>query len=831
MKHRNLACLRLIVVLLAVAMPLRLAGAQIPTDSFTPTLATNLLQQGETAYRAGQLEVAVQAFKQARQAFQQQKDSQGEGMALSNLGAAYLSLERYRDAATVLEAYLPIAQALKNEVGEAQALGNLGIAYKNLGIYSRSIEVQRQAGKLLLKLGDRSGVGQVLLNLGNVFEVVGDYDKAMVAYQQSLKIARQVGNQLGEGSALNNLGQIYANQANYREAIQTTQQSLAISRQAKDQSGQASALINLGAIYHAQNLQQTAAVNYREALAIARQIQNRRLEAQALGSLGLVDADRKDFVKAIEALQQSLAIARQLGDPQLTGMTLNNLGHTFFVAGQLGAAEATLREALRLLDALRPELTDKYNVSLFDTQIHSYNLLQQILIAANQPEAALEATEHGRARAFVELLANRVQGSQPSAITKPASQPLNIQQIKQIAKVQNATLVEYAIVPDDDFTFRGKQKARESELLIWVVSPAGNVTFRQVDLKPLWQKELTLAKVVTLARCFNPGGICPQLAAAVRGIGVIGKPEVPLPKPLAVNLIGLKKLHELLIAPIATALPTEPTDRVIFIPQDSLFLVPFAALQAADESYLIEHHTILTAPAIQVLALTREQRTQRQKQFSATTNTTLVVGNPTMPSVVLQPGQPAVPLPPLPGAEQEAIAVAKLLKTEALIGAKATKAAVLQKLPQANRVHLATHGLLEYGGSSSLQGLGVPGAIALAASGQDNGLLTASEMMDLRLQADLVVLSACDTGQGRITGDGVIGLSRSLISAGVPSVIVSLWSVPDAPTARLMVDFYRNLQTQPDIAKALRQAMLATMKDYPRPVDWAAFNLIGEAVP
>jgi CHAT domain-containing protein len=145
-------------------------------------------------------------------------------------------------------------------------------------------------------------------------------------------------------------------------------------------------------------------------------------------------------------------------------------------------------------------------------------------------------------------------------------------------------------------------------------------------------------------------------------------------------------------------------------------------------------------------------------------------------------------------------------------------------MPKAKIIHLATHGLLD-----DFKGLGVPGAIALAPSEQDTGLLTASEILDMKLNAELVVLSACDTGRGKITGDGVIGLSRSLITAGIPSVIVSLWSVPDAPTASLMTEFYQNLQKNPDKAQAMRQAMLITMKQHPDPKDWAAFTLIGEA--
>jgi CHAT domain-containing protein len=108
-------------------------------------------------------------------------------------------------------------------------------------------------------------------------------------------------------------------------------------------------------------------------------------------------------------------------------------------------------------------------------------------------------------------------------------------------------------------------------------------------------------------------------------------------------------------------------------------------------------------------------------------------------------------------------------------------------------------------------------------------LLTADEILELQLNAELVVLSACDSGQGRVTGDGVVGLSRSLISAGAPTVLVSLWAVQDSPTAQLMVNFYQNLQQDSDKAKALRQAMLATMQEYPNPLNWAAFTLIGEA--
>lgn len=158
-----------------------------------------------------------------------------------------------------------------------------------------------------------------------------------------------------------------------------------------------------------------------------------------------------------------------------------------------------------------------------------------------------------------------------------------------------------------------------------------------------------------------------------------------------------------------------------------------------------------------------------------------------------------------------------------MTGSAATKAAVLRGIERAAYVHLATHGVLHYASEES-----VPGAVVLARSGSDDGLLTSSEIAKLRLSATLIVLSACSTATGRISSDGVIGLSRAFLAAGAQSVLASLWNVPDQPTRELMTGFYTALLKVHDKAQALRLAMLELSKKHPNPIDWAGFILIGD---
>ena len=767
--------------------------------------AETLISLGNVSFETGEYAKALESFSQALQLFRVEKNLRAEKTVLNNIGTVYSNLGDYKQALDYYQQSLAINQEIGDKANEGKLLNNIGAVYRNLGEYQKALDYSMQALPLLRAIGDRKGEGITLNNIGVFYSSIGDYEKALDYYQQSLVNSIKIGDKANEGRLLNNIGIVYRNLGEYQKSLEYSQQALSLLREVRFRGEEAVTLNNIGQVYSSLSEYEKALKFYQQSLVLSKEIGDINSEGKTLRNIGEVYSQLGQNHKAIEFINRSLSIARQTENRPDEEQTLSILGSILFELGNFQEAEKTLFHAIEVAESLRPGLTDVDKVSIFETQINTYRHLRDILVAQNKTDDALLITERSRSRAFLELLSRRLSPNQNILLSV---KPPNIQQIKQIAKEQNATLVEYSI-SYRDFKVQGKKQTQESELLIWVIKPTGEVAFRRIDLKFLWQQQkISLVDLVVNSR--NSIGV-------VRGITrstVANIDEKHLQKPL-------QQLYKLLIEPIADLLPTDQKAHIVFIPEQSLFLVPFAALQGSTGKYLIEKHTIRTAPSIQVLDLTYRQA-QRGRGLA---KDVLIVGNPTMPKVSYKLGEPPVQLLPLPGAEKEAQDIAALFNTKAITGNQATETAVLQQMPKARFIHLATHGLF----LDNIKGLDVPSGIALAPSGKDDGLLTSSKILNLKLNAELVVLSGCDTGRGRITSDGIIGLSRSFFAAGVPSVIAALWSVPDAPTASLMTEFYQNLQQNPDKAQALRQAMLTTMQKHPNPINWAAFTLIGEA--
>ncbi|MDF5732098.1 MAG: CHAT domain-containing protein [Rhizonema sp. PD38] len=682
---------------------------------------------------------------------------------------------------------------------QAKSLNNLGKSYQNTGNLQQALSNYQQALVIAQAIKERARISKVLINLGEVANKLGDTAKAKTSFEQALKIGQQI---------------------NDAQLIIAAKQAQLENNPLK---AEADKLIEQGNKRLDTSQFRAALGSYEQALKIYQSIKDHSREENALNGIGLAYFYLGDYKKAIDYQSQSLAIARALKDRLGESQSLNNLGVTYLDSANPKAAEVYLRGAIAVDESIRKDLqnNDAFKISIFETQASSYRLLQQAEVAQNHTLDALLIAERGRTQALIELVASRLGLS-----SKPIG--LSIEQIQHIAQQQNATLVEYSLAGDD--------------LYIWVIKPTGEITFHKVDLKRTKIGNLAENTRVAAATIAESRGVANQIIT-----GLVSKTRSSLNPTQStsdqhntstvrsLDCRGndcLQQMYQLLIQPIEKQLPTNPDAHVIFIPHQSLFLVPFAALQDKNQQFLIEKHTISIAPSIQVLQLTHQQKLKLQSQQSAAENsfanvakTAIVVGNPIMPYVSLKIGEPPQQLPALPGAQQEAEQVAQVLQTPVLTKEQASKAAVSKLMQKASIIHLATHGLLD-----NLEEPGIPGVVALAPSKGDDGLLSAKEVLNLNLNAQLVVLSACDTGRGRITEDSVLGFPRALITAGVPSIIVSLWQVSDQnSTVFLMPEFYRQWKNNPDKAHALRAAMLETKKRYPNPSDWAAFVFIGEA--
>jgi CHAT domain-containing protein len=802
-------------------------------------------------------------------------DIQKKGDIYSLLGFVYLAQNKYDVSLDYFNKAIINAQENKNQSLELTTNRIIAGVYSNIGDTDRAIEFENKALKLSQNLSNCSV--KIQNNLSSQQSdrdfITQQYQKANCQFIQQMEI-----------QSLARLGSLYIASENqkytFNEGIKYITQGLELSQKLKKSDEEAMAFQYLGSAYAQRENWNDAIKYYEKALNIASSTTdasnyfNWNFNADLLQSLAIAHAKNGNIQEALK-IQLRAELLNKTGS-NLRGLAISRSrgGYLYFVAKDTAKAEKLLVDAIDKFELILSSgvgKQDSNRISFFNSYLFAYQTLIEVSIAQNKPNQALEISERGRARILAELLSSSPIATKNTNIITQTPK-INIQQIQQIAKQQNATLVEYQIIYDksrvtSNLLQNKKPLLYPVKLLIWVIKPNGEIVFHQSNLPSLQQKTSlenlitdTLTSISQDKLAVNPTRDNNPLTFKIGDrvklkddmakdppwivVGVnsdtltLRQPSYPdeqtstYPIASVVEKIGangsqssanaksrnLQQLYQLLVAPIAKHLPKREDERVIFIPQQELFAVPFPALQDANGRYLIEKHPILTAPSIQVLQLTA-----RQQRIPSTNKDVLLVGNPIMPKVAYKPGETPQQLPQLEGTAAEVNAIAPLFQTSPIVGKDATKQTILSLLPKARIAHFATHGILD-----DLRGLG--SAIALTPAGNDNGLLTAEEIFDLKLNADLVVISACNTGKGRITGDGVIGLSRSLMNAGVPSLVVSLWSVNDRSTTTLMTEFYRNLQQKKlDKARSLQKAMQSMIQNNYSPYDWAAFNLIGNA--
>lgn len=672
--------------------------------------------------------------------------------------------------------------------------------------------------------------------VGRCYRSLGQSSAALKYYGDALREYERSKDPLRQAEVLSNIAVVHLDNMNQEGFQMNASRANELFTLLHDEKGAGTMDFNKAQFAFVSNHYESAIPLYEQAFTKLKNAHETQLAASAMRGKGfaLLRAHKPDL--AVKAFEQSLTMVS--GTDNLEAQWDCNLG--------LGAAYTQLKEtdkaigylkiAVELVEKERQQLTrDSFKTHNLDFRRACYLELADAYLSQNKLYEALEVAEKGKARAFLDLLANRrsremdlshlpggtISGEKPllvamadlpgtrsvtfkakeHALIEPTmispvnAKPPDIGEIKSLLGKRKSTCLEYYLF---------KQK-----MVIWVVKPDLSISTVVV---PIHKKDLA-AELQELYQALLTPHKTPAEADA------LGHKRQKL----------LRSLYAKLIAPVAKDLPTSPEETVTIVPDQELFMVPFAALMTPDGTFLTEKHTLSYTPAIGVLRATQQLANEHKAE-----KTLLAFGNPVSPAAA------AIGLPPLPYSEKEVKNIAQLFgaeNTNLKIGSDATKSAFAAAAPTKSCLHLATHGLVD-------EEQPTKSALVLAPENGDDGMLTVGDILKLKdIKANLIVLSACQTGRGKITGDGVVGLSRAFIIAGTPSVIVSQWNVDDVVTEYLMRHFYQEYLSGKPKAQALRHAQIAALKALDRehegepitpntvranPRYWGAFQIIGE---
>jgi CHAT domain-containing protein len=799
---------------------------------------------GKVYSSIGRSTEALPYYQDSLQITRQLGDRVGEVRSLNNIGNVYRNTGRYTEALHHYQDSLKIAHQLGHRAGEASILGNLGIVYHDTGWYAASLRYQQDCLKIQRELDDRAGEVGSLNIIGAIHGSTGRHTEELRYCLDSLKLARELEDRQGEVSSLMNLGNAYKSTGHYVEALRHYQDGLKITRALGDRAKEAGILGNLGIIYRSTGRHGEALRHYQDALTIAHDLGALDMEARTLGNIGVFYGATGQFQKAVESCEAGLKLAESIGDPLTAFRCYTGIGAAHANQKHWSEAVAVYRQAIANIERVRGRTQEQsLQISFLAQYVNSYRDLARCLLELDQVAEAFAVMEQAKARALVDVLRTgkadirkgmtneqrqKEQQLQEhlTALTVERealqSHKLNPKRQTELADQRTRARQDYEAFRRDLFLRLPQLQTRRAEFAPAALTELNHSLFADrpnlVVLSYLVGDQQTVLFVLT--RGDKPGG---PARLAVHRIEV-GEKELAesveqfraaCRKPAAGTPNG-EDLYRWLLAPIEKTL--EEASQLLIVPDGPLHTLPFHALKDdEDGKYLIQRCPVSYAPSATALLKMAELGRLRRHTPAARSASLLAVG-------ISDFGRRQHHLP---AAEKEARAVTELLgeKVRPLLGAEATKAGLRSAWMGRRYLHLATHGLLN-------EAAPLYSAVVLAqADGRDEGLLYARDLLEEELSAELVVLSACETGLGRNTsGEGLLGMTWAWFVAGVPSTVASQWSVADDSTARLMRVFYTELKAGVPKAEALRRAQLSLLKERKtrHPFYWAPFVLNGD---
>jgi len=550
------------------------------------------------------------------------------------------------------------------------------------------------------------------------------------------------------------------------------------------------------------------------ARALARELVLAEVEAGAVGSLGWTALARGDARAALARFDEARALGRRLDHVALLISVEAGAARSLDALGRGPEALEAFGRAMALVEDLRGQLseTDLRAGFLDDKQAIYHGAVRAALSLGREAEA-FGFAERARARAFLDLL-----GSQ-TVLSRARTRALADEETRQRASLAEAQALLRAAGAAERAVARSRLEAAEAAYRGFLARVRGEsaeqaslmtvepVTLAEVQrllpdgatlLEFLVTETETVLWVVDRATSRTLRLPLPRAELAER-VGALRR-ALSEHAPLAEVERQARALDERLLAP---ARPHLRAERLLLVPHDVLHYLPFAALRSPAGRWLVEDHTLAVLPSASVL------RYLDGKGESAA-GPVVALGNPDLgPALALR------------YAEREARAVGQRYPDALiLVGGEASEARLKALASRARILHLATHGDLD-------ERAPLRSALLLAPGGAEDGRLEVREVLRLELNAALVVLSACETGLGRLSrGDELVGLQRAFLYAGTPAVITTLWKVDDRASFLLMREFHARLGAGGP-AEALRHAQRATLVEAPHPFAWAGFVLAG----
>lgn len=763
------------------------------------------------------------------------------GIVARHAGDLEAALAAYEDARTR-------AAALGAARLQAIALNNLAVVHLNRGDL-RAAQTALEAGLSLEQDETSQLYADLLANLGSLHQQQGSLDLAVDFLRRSLALQDRLGNSFGSLNERNNLAAAYLAQERLAEAREVIEESARLAEQGDVKELAARARVTLARVLSRQGHPAQATGEMRRAVTLARESAMPDALSFALAESVELLLEQGLRAAALEAAREALALAETLDSPRRVAGASLALGEALLAHARDEEALVALERAVAATELQREQVAggEIERQRFLELRLRPYERLLEVHARRGQAALALASAERAKARVLVDALRG---GRTPLESRLGPRERERERELRQALTSASAELQEARLrrAPEPAALERLQARqaaARREHEAFRAVAFASQPALRArtgalepwtlADLEELADARTLLVEyVVTDARTYlflfdRQQGLRVHTLALPRA--ELGRRTRAFRERLASRDLDLaapaRALCNALLGPARPAMARGL--RLVVVPDGPLWELPFQALSCAPGRYLLEELALAYAPSLQAL---REMT--RRARGSAGQASLLALGNPTV--AASGSGTRArtrdARLLPLPEAETEVRALGRLYApgSSVYVGREAGEARVKAEAARHQVLHFAAHGILDDARPLYSQ-------LVLARPGEgerEDGLLEAWEIMDLELRAELAVLSACDTGRGRVgRGEGLIGLSWAFFVAGCPSTVVSQWQVDARGTSRLMLAFHRGLAGGLSKSQALRQAALALRRDprYRHPFYWASFIVVGADQP